>query len=344
MLVPQTDNPDQGKQSLHEWKGFKRWYYVTGGIAAGRSVSQQYMLQLGAQGSAWLPNLANKAAVDPYANEYLGPHLLTVSTGSCVGSGFDNAAGAYTVVAANNTATLSFDFSSAPKRNIVLDIADFDPSSYPLVKRDGAMLTEGSEFLYAVQGRSLRVFVAGTFAEATTLSVEPAAGSPCSSADRCRIGMFDTSSGHPVCTSFTANAADDTACDDSNACTSGETCLAGVCGGGLAVACPSPGVCQSAGHCDSATGGCVYPQLPDGNTCTDGICQAGQCQPSTTEGESDADNPDSPADADSPGYPASRVEGSCGCTITHRGNALVYLAVLLGFALARRNLTPRDFL
>jgi RHS repeat-associated protein len=79
--------------------------------------------------------------------------------------------------------------------------------------------------------------------------------------------------------------ADNTACNDQNACTQGDTCRAGVCGG-TQIACPGDS-CRPAGTCSPATGLCSVPApVADGTSCNDGngcttqeACQAGSCVP-----------------------------------------------------------------
>lgn len=57
-------------------------------------------------------------------------------------------------------------------------------------------------------------------------------------------------------------------CDDANACTVGETCLSGLCGGGLTVLCPRPTVeCRQA-VCDPVAG-CTEVLVPTGTGCND---------------------------------------------------------------------------
>jgi hypothetical protein len=70
-------------------------------------------------------------------------------------------------------------------------------------------------------------------------------------------------------------------CDDGNACTGNDACLAGVCGG-AALVCVSGGPCLVA-FCDPAKG-CAESPLPNGALCDDGkpcfepdLCQDGSC-------------------------------------------------------------------
>lgn len=67
------------------------------------------------------------------------------------------------------------------------------------------------------------------------------------------------------------------ACDDGNACSSGETLAADcTCGGGTAVGCDDQDPC-TADSCDAMTG-CGSTPLPDGAQCGSGmLCQAGAC-------------------------------------------------------------------
>lgn len=73
-------------------------------------------------------------------------------------------------------------------------------------------------------------------------------------------------------------------CNDSDPCTMGETCTAGVCGGGMAVTCPSDNNPCTDDLCKAGTG-CVYspttqpmPTCTDNNACTTGdACVSGLC-------------------------------------------------------------------
>jgi hypothetical protein len=98
--------------------------------------------------------------------------------------------------------------------------------------------------------------------------------------DGCTISACDPSQGKCI----TQAAANGTACDDGDACTSAGQCFAGTC-------LVKPVVCDDANPCtaDSCdkTGGCVNKAVPnfppttcnDGSTCTPiDICQGGKCQ------------------------------------------------------------------
>jgi len=72
LLVPKPGNPNQGAQGRHNWPGWKRWYYgnVRLNMAAGESLTQDYLIQLGTQGSSVLPNINRSAVADPIAQAY----------------------------------------------------------------------------------------------------------------------------------------------------------------------------------------------------------------------------------------------------------------------------------
>lgn len=72
LLVPKPGNPNQGKQGRHNWAGWKRWYYgnVPLNLAAGKSLAQDYLIQLGTQGSSVLPNINSSTVADPIARSY----------------------------------------------------------------------------------------------------------------------------------------------------------------------------------------------------------------------------------------------------------------------------------
>jgi hypothetical protein len=71
LLVPKPNNPNQGTQGRHNWRGWKRWYYgVSLKMAAGQSLTQDYLIQLGTQGSSVLPNINSSAVAGPIAQAY----------------------------------------------------------------------------------------------------------------------------------------------------------------------------------------------------------------------------------------------------------------------------------
>jgi len=71
LLVPKPNNPLQGIQGRHNWRGWKRWYYgVLLKLAAGQSLTQDYLIQLGTQGSSVLPDINRRAVADPLAHAY----------------------------------------------------------------------------------------------------------------------------------------------------------------------------------------------------------------------------------------------------------------------------------
>jgi hypothetical protein len=104
----------------------------------------------------------------------------------------------------------------------------------------------------------------------------------CSASDAChQAGVCDPSTG--MC----SNPAkpDGSSCNDGNFCTFDEACHAGVCDGGQAITCSTPGdACHEAAVCEPSTGRCVNAPKPDGTPCSDDnlctqtdTCQAGAC-------------------------------------------------------------------
>ena len=127
-------------------------------------------------------------------------------------------------------------------------------------------------------------------------------GNPCTQTDTCQSGTC-TGSNPVVCTAqdqchaagvcspgkgrwTCSNPAvpDGTPCNDGNACTQTDVCLAGLCTGESPVTCVALDTCHAAGTCDPASGTCSSPGLPDGAPCNDGIactqndvCTGGTC-------------------------------------------------------------------
>jgi Tol biopolymer transport system component len=97
-------------------------------------------------------------------------------------------------------------------------------------------------------------------------------GNACTSGDACHGA---------VCAGV--NVPSGTACDDANACTRSDTCQAGSCTGSHPVDCAARDQCHVAGTCDPASGACSDPAAPDGTACTDtdscsaDVCGGGVC-------------------------------------------------------------------
>ncbi len=92
--------------------------------------------------------------------------------------------------------------------------------------------------------------------------------------------------------------ADGSFCDDGNACTQTDACVAGVCTGSNPITCSGAGTdpCRSAGACDPATGMCSTTLAPDNQACEDGNrctvndrCEKGACVPGSATGCSAGD-------------------------------------------------------
>jgi MYXO-CTERM domain-containing protein len=113
----------------------------------------------------------------------------------------------------------------------------------------------------------------------------PGTGMLCAPPDACHLpGTCNPTNG--TCTYM--NKPDDTSCNDMNACTQMDTCLAGTCVGTNPMMCAPPDSCHMQGTCDPKTGMCNNPTKPDGSPCEDGnactkndTCTAGVCQPGT---------------------------------------------------------------
>lgn len=109
-------------------------------------------------------------------------------------------------------------------------------------------------------------------------------GGECSLPDSpCRKGVLTCTGGVSKCDDVGPKA-DLTACDDGNACTTGEACHGGVCNGGTPRICTASDSCHGAGTCDPLTGACSNPTGNEGGACNDGNactqtdkCQSGQC-------------------------------------------------------------------
>src|SRR5438046_1767961 len=108
----------------------------------------------------------------------------------------------------------------------------------------------------------------------------------CTALDQCHVaGTCDPMSG--VCSN--PNKANGTACDDNNACTSGETCQNEIGrASSRAGTCTALDQCHVDGTCDPMRGGCSNPNKANGtacndnNACTSGeTCQSGPCGTAT---------------------------------------------------------------
>lgn len=160
------------------------------------------------------------------------------------------------------------------------------------VKADGSVWTWGANLHGQLGDNTTTEHLAPT--RATDLRLSP----------ECRSAMSqcDQVTGSCVAAPPLKNG---TACSDSNACTIGDICKAGVCKGHDSVictaadlchaagacnsstgvcsvqpplVCPVPDECHESGICDTNTGTCSSPAKSDGSSCSVGACQAGICK------------------------------------------------------------------
>ncbi len=140
--------------------------------------------------------------------------------------------------------------------------------------------SSGSTYVYDLKSERGESCVTG----AECLSGFCADGLCCDSA--CDQGPCDACS-VPAGAKFAGVCAvlDGTTCDDANACTQTDTCLAGQCIGADPEMCFTSATCAGTSMCDPTTGMCVGLLTPDGATCDDAnactgsdVCQGGVCQ------------------------------------------------------------------
>ncbi|MDI1476536.1 kelch repeat-containing protein [Polyangium sp. y55x31] len=103
----------------------------------------------------------------------------------------------------------------------------------------------------------------------------------CTALDQCHDpGMCDPVTG----TCSNPSKVDGSGCDDKNACTQMDVCMAGTCSGTNPVVCTALDQCHEVGKCNPVTGMCSDPIKPDGTPCQDAdlcvtgdACKAGFC-------------------------------------------------------------------
>jgi hypothetical protein len=102
----------------------------------------------------------------------------------------------------------------------------------------------------------------------------------CDDQNPCTIDSVDLT----ACACVHIAGIDGTTCNDNNACTTVDACVAGACVGGSPKTCAALDQCHIAGVCAPATGVCSNPVAPNGRTCNDGnactqsdICTDGIC-------------------------------------------------------------------
>jgi cysteine-rich repeat protein len=88
----------------------------------------------------------------------------------------------------------------------------------------------------------------------------------CSTPDQCHDATCDPATG----TCGVQPKGNGSPCNDDNACTQSDTCVAGDCLGASPVVCSALDQCHLPGTCDPANGQCSQPTRPDGAACNDG--------------------------------------------------------------------------
>src|SRR5437667_67762 len=143
-------------------------------------------------------------------------------------------------------------------------------------KRGLNLLTAGALLILAASGGTARA-VACTQGASCTVDAD------CNpTSNQCTKGVCGSANNKCNCNVPLPNG---TACNDNNACTSGETCQNGACGSPTStVTCTALDQCHVAGTCDPMSGVCSNPNKANGtacndnNACTSGeTCQNGAC-------------------------------------------------------------------
>jgi hypothetical protein len=163
----------------------------------------------------------------------------------------------------------------------------------------------------------------------------------CPSPDDCHVaGACSPTKGCPT----TYSVLDDgTPCDDHDACTTDETCIAGVCTGTPFVNCDET-TCRAAGSCDPRTGKCLGTPKADGVSCDDGDpttiedkCLGGECVGTFSECGGKADGTTCSAGVCKAG--ACGPKG-CGCGAAGSGPLSGTILAAGMLALLRRRRSP----
>lgn len=136
MLAPRPDNPQQGGQGVHGWNRFKRFYYECGKfeLTAKVPVVQEYMLQIGTAGDAWLPDLAQAETARAMAEDYRTPATLTCTQGRAGNPAFDFGRACHRLVADNGR--VAFSPGKACLKP-VFEIAGIDGAAVATVRING---------------------------------------------------------------------------------------------------------------------------------------------------------------------------------------------------------------
>jgi MYXO-CTERM domain-containing protein len=102
----------------------------------------------------------------------------------------------------------------------------------------------------------------------------------CSALDDCHnVGTCNPATG--ICSN--PEKVNGSVCNDSDECTTSDTCQSGACVGSAPLVCTASDDCHLPGECDPSTGVCSNPAKADGAACNDGnactvdACQAGVC-------------------------------------------------------------------
>jgi hypothetical protein len=124
----------------------------------------------------------------------------------------------------------------------------------------------------------------------------------------CSVAAGAAQSG--ICGPATGNA-----CNDGDACTQTDTCVAGACAGNP-VTCLAADQCHSAGTCNAITGACSNPAVANGTSCNDGnsctpgdTCTAGACAGKDTDGDGVGDTCDNCPSVPNPSQADSNSNG-----------------------------------
>jgi MYXO-CTERM domain-containing protein len=241
-----------------------------------------------------------------------GGKLLVAGGGDSRAEVYDPAAGTWSFVPGNLTG-LQFTTARRLSSGMVILAGDnttagtnlYDPTGNALSSGGNMTMPHYQPFSAVLANGTVLVAGGGSPVTAVAEIFNPslAQGASCTQNSQCGTGncidgvCCDTTCGGGVagdcqacsvaagasvngtCASLTGSS-----CNDGNACTQTDTCQAGVCTGGNPVVCTASDQCHGVGVCNTSTGLCSNPSLPNGTTCSDGnactqtdTCQAGVC-------------------------------------------------------------------
>lgn len=175
LIVQAPHNETHGRQGVHAWRGFKRFFFRSPNVAlrAGIANTRHYLMRLGTRGSPILPDISNIRTAARLAQDYRQSPTLQLISGSVLGTGWDYANGG--LMLRGRAGKVDLKIAPLQQPWLPLQVQDLG-ETIPGIKVNGIDWQHGSGFVYVNQGATMQLLLRVPIQQSIHLVIQAAAG------------------------------------------------------------------------------------------------------------------------------------------------------------------------